>query len=802
MRSVVDDLRSAMRLLAAKPGFAAASILTLVIGILINVAAFGVVNALWFGKLPFRDDRQVVLFLSRHAARGLTAPMSYADYRDLTSRSRSFTGLAAFAEHSYTLSLALPGAGAERVRGGAMSSSTLNVLGFSPLLGRGFLREEDGSFDQAAGPRSVLIGEGLWRNRFAGSPEVLGKRVRIDGRPAIIVGVLPRSFRFVFGSYQILTPLSRQMTESPRSERSFQVLGRLRKDASIAGAQAELDGLTSRLAAQYPDSNDGWRVSAAPYREAVFGEAMRMYPVLLGAAILVLLIVCANVSNIVLARTAARSREFAVRVSLGASRARILRQLLTEGVVLAGLGAAISILAAYWMSRLLIAAYPDLEAFRLDYRVCAYTVLVSFLAGVAAALGPALASSRVDLSSALKGAGRGERPGRARLRDAMVVSQIAFALTLLAGTGLLVENLVKLNSVDYGVDIRNVYASRISLDSPAYAEPPRRHAFWRNVVERLRRMPGVENASVGSQTPLIGDAAPTRIEVEGRPPARRGDYLRIVVSVAGDRYFDTLAVPILAGRTLAAADGPHTPAVAVVNRSLAARLWPEKPTDAVGSRIRVGDGTEWTTIVGIVRDYRQNLMSEPFAEVFLPAAQNPMPDLAVLVKAPAIDRATLSGWIRREVNAVDPDLPAGELLGERDLIEMFYPRVMISGLGAVTTFASLLTAVGLFGVVSFLVYRRTHEFGIRLSLGASPQSITRLVLLRGLRLVFVGLIIGLWGAMALTRVLSSMIFGLSAATPVVFAGAAAMLTAVALAAMVLPAWRAARIDPASALRCE
>ena len=787
--------------MARKPEFATVSVLTLALGIILNTAIFGIVNALWFGPLPFQNDREIVVLHTSNPSKGLSDLISYPDYADLQAGSRSFEGMAALAERSYHLTLPIQGAEPERVRGGVMSASALDLLGYVPVIGRGFSQEEEAVDDAASGPRVVLISEGLWRNRFGADAGIVGRKLKIDGHPATIIGVLPQTFRFIYGGYQVLAPLPRELVRTPREERSLHVLARVRR-TTVEQVQAELDGISRRLAAQHPVSNEGWSISAEPFRQAVFGEAMRMYPILLAAAGMVLLLVCANLSNLLLAKTVSRHQELAIRMALGAGRMRVMQQVLAEGISIAVTGGAVALLSSIWMRNLLVASYPELAALQIDYRVVLYTLCASVSAGVVFALGPAFSVSGVDVNTSLKSGGRSATGQGYRFRSALVVSQLGLALMLLTGMGLLVRTAALLRGIDTGLDLRNVLAAEVSLQGAKYASVERRAQFWREVTDRLAALPGVETVAATSAMPLLAQPLPRRLEVAGRHAGTGGEYLRLVSSVVDPGYFDAVGIRLVAGRGFTAADHSDAPRVTIINQTLARLLWPQGEGYALGKQLRAGENSEWATVVGVHRDVRQVLPSPPLPELAIPSAQSAQTSKTLLVRTRTGVPANLADAVRRELRAVDAGLPLGEILTLDGILEKFYPKVMAGSLGIFSALAIALAALGLFGVISALVHGRTREIGVRITLGADRRTILRMVLWQGLRLVLVGIALGLAGALALTRALSGFLYGMSPAEPFVFAGAALLLTLTALVACALPAWRAARLNPVAALRSD
>lgn len=791
MQTWLEDVRYAVRMLVKQPGFAATSVLTLLIGILLNTAAFGLVNALWFGKLPFSNEREIAVVYSTKAGVG-RAGLSWAEYESLNSARPSFPQTAAFS--SRMLSVAVGAGDPEQVRGGVMTSSTLPLLGIAPLLGRGFTASEDGSYQEASGPPVVLISEGWWRSRTGADPKIVGRIVHVNGSPATVVGVLPHTFRFVYSGYQLIAPMSRNVIRSAPDARALEVLARVPERAAA-------DLLSNRLQFHLPASSDGWTLHAAPYRSTVFREARRMFPVLLAGTLLLLLIVCANLSNLLLARTAARRREIAVRLALGAGRMRIVGHVLAEGMVIALVSAALSLAAAFALQHLVIAHVPELHAFRLDMHVFVWTLTIAVVAGLAFALAPALYASRESVSETMKSACAVNNRAGGRLRSVTVVVQIAVAFTLLTGTGLLVHSLAGIRYVDTGLDLDGVLTTELRPAGARYAEPEARMRVMQAVAEQVRRLPGVEAAGLTSNPPLQVVPEAVVLEVEGRAARPDRDTVNMVRTYADATFLRAVRIPIIAGRDLTPVEYARSSDVALVNESLA-RMIAEDPLRAIGRRLRAGATGEWLTVVGITRDAQQLLTLPPAPELITSAANGPATAMTLVVRSSALQADTAARQIRTEMRRTAPELAPGRFNTREDIVEMFLPRAMIAGLGVFSAGALGLAAIGLYGVVSFLTVRRTHEIGIRKALGACNSAIFAEVIGGSLRLTGLGLLGGVAGAFAVSQLLSAIFPGLVSLHPAVFAIVPLTLVAVAFAATLLPATVAARQDPAVALRHE
>ncbi len=797
MRGVFDDIRFGLRLLRKNPWFALSCIMTLVLGVVLNTAAFGIMNALWFGKLPFRDDHQIVVVRTTRTGLGTTG-LAWAEYQAAAAQAPAFSAAASFCPRSYNLTFPVAGAIPEQVRGGMMSSSALETLGYTPVLGRGFTAADEASYREAAGAPVVLISEGLWRRQFNADPSAVGLRLILDGAPATIIGVLPRSFRFIYAGYQVIAPVSRDLAQSPRGERPLQVLARVRPGMeSVVGQQ--LEAAAARLNGS---SRTEGIMRATPYRKAVFGEALKMYPILLAAALLLLLLMCANLSNLMMARMAARSMEVAIRMAIGAGRMRIVRQVFTEAVMLSAFGAALAILMAKWTRHIVVARVPELSVFAVDYRVVLYTLAVALVAAIVFALAPALNATRPQPSETLKAGGMAECRRGYRLRSAMMATQVAVAMALLTCTGLLIRSISNLRYVDKGLRLDGVVATTVEPKGARYSAPADRHRFWERLATNVAAAPGVETAGVTGALPLTSMPGADRVEVEGRAPSGPGgDPVRLARSAVDPRYMTTVRWPLFAGRSFTAADHAHSPRVALVNQAFAGRFWPDNPPQAIGKRIRVGTG-EWTTIVGIVADARQLLIWPAAPEVIVPVAQAAKQASALVIRAPGLAPEAVKQIVLRELQSLDPTVPAGEFVTEDSIIEMFYPKVMISGLAILALVAIGLGTLGLYGVISFMVARRTRELGIRMALGATGRSIVALVLRDGLRVVLAGVAAGLLLALACSRALRGFLVDLPPVDPITFTAAPLLVMGVALLALFAPALRASRVQPSIAVRPE
>jgi predicted permease len=814
MGGLAQDLRFALRGLRRSPGFTAIAVVTLALAVGAGSAIFSVVSGVLLRPLPYGQPERIVTVL--HTEKGFpVAPANFLDWRD---QSHVFDGMGAAQAWSGTLRSA-PGA-PTAVRGLQVTAGLFAVLGVPAAQGRGFVTDDE----HPGAARAVVLTHRLWSARFGGDPSLVGRTVEIDGAGHTVVGIMPAGFEFApfwWRDADLFIPLDLSPRLADRSGQSLRIFGRLKGGQTVASAQREMDGIWRRLAARYPEDNRGIDVRVHTLHEKVVGKVRAPLLVLLGGVMFVLLIACANLANLLLARAATRRKEIAVRASLGAGRARIIRQLLTESLVLAVLGGGVGVLLARWAVDLLVAlgpkSLPRLETITLDGRVLAFSVAVALGTGLLFGLAPALRLSRVAPGEDLTRAGRGvtEGAGGNRLRGGLVVSQVALALVLLAGAGLMGRTFQALLAVDAGFDARGLLSAIVRLDSdsdrsrslgqdaadPARAE--RARAVYREVVRRLEALPGVQAVSATNHLPVKGDIWSRSFVLPGeRQPIPRSARYRW----AAPGYFRTMGIPLVAGRELTSADGPQAPGVAVVNQAFAAQVWPGQ--DPLGKLISVEDGgPDPRRVVGVVKDVRQrDWTADPGPEMYLAYLQGPAPRyLTVVVRgAEGAVGSTLAGAVRQQLWEIDRRQPPPTVLAMQDAVDeaLGEPRFNLLLLNLFAVLALSLAAVGIYGVMAYVVSRRTQEIGIRLALGARPTDVRRLVVGQGMALVLVGVVLGLGAALVSTRAMQAMLFGVTATDPLTFAAMSAVLVAVALLACYLPARRAMRVDPMVALRAE
>ncbi len=811
LETLLQDVRYAGRMLAKRPGFTAVAALTLALGVGANTAIFSVVEAVLLRPLPYRHaGRVVVVWENNHTQPRRHNVISPANFLDWREQAKSFDEMAVFLDQP----LSLTGAGEpEEVPAQLVTPNLFALLGVNPELGRAFTPE-----DAKPGKRAVVvvISHGLWQRRFGGAPDVIGRTVSLNGRPMSVVGVMPDGFKwFVKENSRASRPaeLWLPMSLAPYSDRTksgrfAQAVARLAPGVPLDKAQAEMDTIAGRLESQYPDYDKGWGITLVPLRDQLSGEIKPALLVLLGAVGFVLLIACVNVANLLLARAAGRHKEIAIRSAMGAGRRRIVRQLLTESVLLSLLGGALGLLLALWSVRALVALSPEnligAGEVGLDLPVLAFTLAASLLTGILFGLAPALEASRVRLNESLKESSRGNAGssrGR-RLRDALIAAEVGLALVLLVGAGLMVRSFVRLQAVDPGFDARNLLTLRVALPSVRYPDDAKADAFFRQAVASLRTLPGVRSASAISELPFAALGTATSFTIEGRPAPPPGEFFGTDVRVVDEEYFRTMRIPVLAGRTFTPQEVAEDRKVCVVNQAMARVYFPgENP---VGKRITVvmSDSPTPTEIIGVVGDARYaKLEGDLQPMVYWTPPQLPYSSRTLVLRAQG-DPESLAAPARRAIQAIDKDLPVADVRTMEGWIAESMARTRFGTLllAAFALLALTLAAVGIYGVMSHSVVQRQNEIGVRMALGARAGDVLWLVIRQGLARVLVGVGLGLLGALALTRVLSSLLYGVSATDPLTFLSLALLLTAVSWIACYIPARHAARVDPLIAMR--
>jgi putative ABC transport system permease protein len=805
MDAFVLDLRQAVRSLAGRPGFALVAVLTVALGVGANAAIFTLVNAALLRSLPFPDPEQLMVVWARNADGGQLT-VSWPEYEDWRAQSRSFEALGAWRGQSVNLT----GTGEpDRLVGSFVSGSFFDVLRARPHLGRFFRADESAP---GTAPPVAVLSHHAWQRRFGGDPGVVGRVLVLNGVSHTVIGVAGPELgpgRVALDAYFMATEIWLPAAFFPnkggfdRGQDQFIVLGRLAPGVSREAAEADVALVARRLEETFPDTQKGRGVRLLSLHEQVVGDLRPPLLALMGAAGLVLLIACANVANLLLTRAVQRQREMAVRAALGAGRWRLARQLLTESLVIAGAGGLAGLGIAWVLVPGLVALTPAgvLPAeIGVDGRVLAFTILVALATAAVFGVLPGLQASRPDLETVLRETGRGTAGGRARrrVRDGLVVAEVALSLVLLVGSGLLLRTVHAMGTANPGFRPERILTAEFRLPAARYERPEQIAAFLRSALEKLQAVPGVESAALIRAVPFSGNSAASPYVVEGRDYAA-GTEPVTQTNIASPGYFETLGIPVLAGRSFDARDRADTPPAAVVNATFARQAWGEG--DPLGRRFRLKAEDRWLTVVGVVGDIRHGAFTErPTAQAYTTHEQDAKIFACVIARTSG-DPLAVAGAVRKAIWAVDPDQPVWRVRSLESLLEGARGPVRSIGI-LLTTFAALavfLACVGLYGVLSGIVAQRTREIGIRMALGAPAARVVRLVVGRGMALTAVAIVLGLAGAAALSRLLGTLLFGVRPLDPVTFGAAAALLAVVALGACCLPARRAARLDPVSAL---
>jgi putative ABC transport system permease protein len=806
MRTLWQDLRYGARALLKNPGFALIAVVTLALGIGANTAIFTVVNAALLRGLPYREpDRLVHLWEMTPQKEFPRREASYPDFLDWR-QSQSFEAMAAYTGGGFTLT----GRGApEMIQGARGSADFFKALGVEPIIGRAFQPGED----SPGADNVVLLSYGLWQRRFGGDSAVVGESLTLNGSPYTVIGVLPPNFQFApRGGAEMWTPFVPSATQlSRRYMHGTNVIGRLKPGVSIEQATAEMRLIGERIVAQHAESHTGTGIQLVPLHEEIVGGVRPILLALLCAVGFVLLIVCANIAGLTLVRAAGRAPEIAIRMALGATRARVTRQLLTESIMLAVIGGAAGLLLARWGIDALIAAIPEtrlsmmpyLRGLRLDGSILAFTAGLSLLTGIVFGLAPAFQATRRELSESLKTGGKSPGVARQRLRNGLVVTEIALALVLLVGAGLMTKSLLRLMAVDPGFRTENLFMIGVILPAAKYTEDSKVATFHQQLLARMESLPGAQGAATVGVLPLVGGNT-TRFIVEGEPIPPPGQQTEANLRDVSVGYFSTMGIPLINGRHFSERDNAGAPGIVIVNQTLARRVFPNG--NAVGRRlIFTGDDRTPIEIVGVVGDEKVNgLDARTTAVVYYPFLQAPNRFTNLIVRAP--DAAGLAAAIRKEGLLLEPELTfVGGMTIERlmeNLPATFARRYPAYLIGIFAVIALTLAAIGIYGVISYSVGQRTREIGLRMALGAHRRDLLKLVLKQGMTLAATGVAIGLAAAFGLTRLMTGLLFGVDATDPGTFAGIAALLLMVALLSCYIPARRATRVDPMIALRCE
>jgi putative ABC transport system permease protein len=802
------DVRYAGRLFLRSPGFAAAAILTLALGIGANAAIFSIVNAVVLEPPPYRDPARVFAFLNgRSGDVGAITSSSLPDYQDWQQQLTSFERIGLLSGWTFNAtSLELP----ERLFGARVSGTFFEVLGTPALVGRTIGPDDD----TPGGDEVIVLSYRLWQRLFAGDPAVVGRPMMLEGRPHVVIGVMPPRFHFPDDETELWAAIKDNMSGMPRNGRFMAVIGRLKPEATRASAQAEIDAVESRLEGVYPDTNRGWRVRLVNVHEASVGDTRPALTVLVGAVALVLLIACANVSNLLLARATSRSRETAIRLALGATGRRIVSQWLTENMLLSLLGGAAGVAVAYVAIPVIVAVgppdVPRLAETTVDGTVLAFTFGLSLLAGALPALAPALRAARSSSGAGLREGGRTQATiGRGRAGAALVVAEIALAMTLAVAGALLLQSYARLTSVKPGFEPDRVLSFKVFLTPPRYRTVADGRQFITAAMERIAATSGVESAAAISQLPLSDPSSTLALDVDGRPTAP-GDRFTAGYRAVSASYFDTMRIPVLRGRSFGDDDRTETQPVVIVNEAAARKLWPS--ADPIGRRIRWATGVaefdaKWHTVVGVAADVRSGGLDKgEQPAIYAPYTQREFTWLrwtSFVVRTDAAPRS-YARTIRQELAKLDPMQPVYEIASLDEVISTSTAARRFHT-GLIDLFAALalaLACVGVYGTVGYWVSERAHEIGIRLALGATARRVLVEVIRRAMTLTALGIGLGLALAAATSQLLASLLYGVRPFEPAIIAAAAAVVAAVAAAAAFAPARRAARLDPLTAIRGE
>lgn len=808
-----QDIRYGLRMLYKSPSVSIVATIALALGIGANTAIFSVVNAVLLRPLPFPDSDALMSVYETDLVRGgVRGSYSYPNFSDLRDQNHVFDHLSAYHDNDFTLT----GQGQPVMLHGGMASGDLfSVLNVKPMLGRTFTAAEDKLTETG---RVVVLSERLFASRFNSDASILNKTITLNGHSFTVIGVMPKGFEFPIQNdpLELWTTIADDTSgETPvtaqRGAHFLRLIGRLKTGVTKSQAQAEADTIAARLSQQYPDTNTNKGIRIEPTLQALVGDVRPALLILLGAVACVLLIACANVANLLLARAMTRHKEMALRSALGASRLRVVRQLLTESVLLSFAGGVLGLVLAVWWSDLLVALgkqdIPRAIQVGLDWRVLGFTLSVTLLTGFVFGLVPALQLSKTDLTESLKeGRGSGSGARKNRVRGVLVIAELAIAVVLLVGAGLLIQSFWRLQHVHSGLQAQNVLTFNVSIPEVRYSSE-KQARFYKDLANRLRSLPGVQSASAALPLPLSGDRFVISFQIDGRPVARKDQPSADLFMTEPD-YFRTMGIPVLQGRDFNERDDHSATPVVIVSDSFARQFFPgENP---IGKRMQPGisswenEDSKMREIIGVVADIRNRALNqEPKPVYYLPQSQVPFNELAMVVKTSVDPRALISS-ATREVQAMDSELPVFgvKTMDEYVSSSVAAPRFNTTLLAIFASVALVLTIIGLYGVMSYSVAQRTNEIGIRMALGAQTRDVLGLIVKDGVKIVGIGLLLGMGGALVLTRLLESLLFGVTTRDPLTFLAIAAVLSLVAMLACYIPALRATRVDPLEALRCE
>ena len=815
MESLFKDIRYGFRSLWKRPGFTAIAVITLALGIGANTAIFSVVNATLLRPLPFRDPERVVMiwgFLPKMAQTADKLPSSSGNFVSLHNQNHTLEQLAAFRSWSWQLT---GGSEPELLQGARVSADFFSAIGVAPMMGRTFTPDEDLPNRAPV----AIIGYGVWQRHFGADQNVIGKTMTLTGQTVMVVGVMPRGFQFPGGANMIpglqfalqndvWMPLA--LTDEEKRQQgnlNLALIGRLKSGVSPNQAQLELRGLQQNL----PLGTVGYTVNVVPLHQQMVGKIRKLLLVLLATVAFVLLIACANIANLLLARATSRQKEIAIRAALGAGRVRLIRQLLTESLLLSLVGGALGFLLAVWGSSLLVSLIPEdvprVHEVSVDGRILAFTLLISFVTGVVFGLAPALQAAKLDLNASLKEGLRGTTAGlrENRFRGLLVVSEVAMAVVLMVSASLLIKSFVRLLEVKPGFNPSHVLTMDVQLPNlppSRYAKEEAQTAFFAQLMDRIKALPGVQGAGSVVTLPLTGAFESTDLIIEGRPKLPSGQEPDADYTTVTTDFFQTLQIPLLKGRQFTARDSKEAPGVIIINDILARSYWPNE--DPIGKRFTVGFEKSPREIIGVVGSIKQTTLdADVRPAMYMPHLQSPNSGMTLIVRTSG-EPLALAAAVREQVRALDKDVPVTHIQTMDQVFgaSVAQPRFSMLVVGLFAALALILSSVGIYGVMAYSVSRRAHEIGVRMALGARTSQVMQLVLKEGMVLALMGIAIGLFGAFALTRLMATLLYGVGAKDPFTFVSVATLLAVVALIACYIPARRATKVDPLVALRYE
>ena len=824
IRDLLQDTRYGARMLRKSPGLTLVAVLSLGLGIGAISTIFSFVNGIMLRPLPYQEPDRLVLLDETAVKKGIPSmSVSYPNFLDWRAQNNSFEDIACFQRGGFAIGSGGPAAAGasaaagsgssgaavatepEQLKGAFVTQGLFEILGVAPILGRTFTAEED----QPDHDQVIILSYGLWHRRFGGDPAILGQTLVLNNRTRTVIGIMPKGFQFPEVA-EAWGPMALTTKEFTRTDHGLNAIARLKPGVTLEQAQAEMITIASNIETENPVTNEGLSVSVIDLRGSLVGDYKKALLILLGVVAFVLLIACVNVANLLLARATARHKEIAIRAALGAKRQRIVRQLLTESLLLGLIGGVFGLALAWWGMDLLLAAIPiDIPfwmKFDLDGRVLGVTAACSLLTGFVFGTVPALEASNPDLNETLKEGGRsGAGSGRHRLRSLLVAAEIALSLVLLVGAGLMMRSFMSLQSVDAGFKPEGVLTMDVALPGSKYRRPEKRAEFFDALLDRVRAIPGVHSAGINSGLPLRGNNWGRSLTVEGFPVLSVGEAPVINHCVISSDYFSAMGISLLKGRDFDQRDSFKAPKVTIIDERLAREYWPGE--DPLGKRIRFGppeDNEPWHTIVGVVGEVKHDrLDASTRKSVYLPYAQTPVGGLSIVIRTEGKPEKLIAA-ARAQVRELDPDLPVTRIMPMTDVISrsVWQPRLYTALFGVFAGVALILATVGIYGVMSYAVEQRTREIGLRMALGAQRNDVLKLVVGHGILVAAIGIAVGLGAAAALTRLMSSLLFEVSATDPMTFAVVSALLAGVALGACFIPARRATKVDPMIALRYE